>query len=77
MDENEGNVARVIAALKKINSLEKLGDLFIHFGDNTKALNFYIKGQNFSKAISLAKKFSPDLIVKLQEKWGDQLIHDN
>ena len=66
-----------MSALKTVNAYEKLGEMFIHFGDNTKALNYFIKAQKFSKAVSLAKKFNPDLIVKLQEKWGDYLVSEN
>lgn len=75
--ENDEVSTRVIAALKKVNAHEKLGDLYGNFGDNTKAMNYYIKSQKFQKAISLAKKYNPDLITKLHEKWGDFLMGEN
>jgi hypothetical protein len=51
-----------------------LGDLYLHWGDNTKALNHFIKGMKFSKAVGLAKKSNPELVAKLHEKWGDYLL---
>lgn len=39
-----------------------------------KALDCFVKGNSFKKAVELAKKNNPRHVVPLEEKWGDYLV---
>jgi intraflagellar transport protein 172 len=39
-----------------------------------KALDCYVKGNSFKKAVELAKKTNQRHVVPLEEKWGDYLV---
>ena len=43
-------------------------------GQLKKALESYCKGNAYNKAIALAKRNKPGLVVKLEERWGDWLV---
>jgi len=39
-------------------------------------LNCYVKGNAFKKAIDLAKRVDPKLVVKLEESWAGYLVEN-
>ena len=39
-----------------------------------KALDSYCKGNAFKKAVELAKKAEPRIVIQLEERWGDWLV---
>ena len=47
-----------------------LGEVHLYRGKRRKALNAFIKGKHFAKAIQLARKEQPEIVVGLHEKWG-------
>jgi intraflagellar transport protein 172 len=50
-----------------------LGEVYLYRGKRRKALNAFIKGNHFAKAVQLARKEQPEIVVGLHEKWGDHL----
>lgn len=50
-----------------------LGEVYLYRGKRRKALNAFIKGNHFAKAVHLARKEQPEIVVGLHEKWGDWL----
>lgn len=53
---------------------DKAGEFYEKLTMQKKAMEFYIKGNAYKKAINLAKKAFPGEITKLEEKWGDYLM---
>ena len=53
---------------------EKAGEFFEMMGVLQKALESYVKGGAYKKAVDLARKTAPALVVTLEEKWGDWLV---
>lgn len=39
-----------------------------------KALEHYLRGNAYKKAVDLVKRTDPRLIVQLENKWGDWLV---
>lgn len=39
-----------------------------------KALDCYIKGNSYKKAVDLAKSAEPRLVTSLEERWGNYLM---
>ncbi|RCN32794.1 tetratricopeptide repeat protein, partial [Ancylostoma caninum] len=52
------------------------GELYEHMKDFEKALECYINGKAFNKAIQLARFSAPERVVKLEEEWGDHLVSE-
>lgn len=50
-----------------------LGEIHLYRDKRRKALNAFIKGNHFAKAVQLARKEQPEIVVGLHEKWGDWL----
>ncbi|XP_074541957.1 intraflagellar transport protein 172 homolog [Halichoeres trimaculatus] len=71
---NSDTVSRIAASLIKEEFYERAGDLYEKIRNNQKALECYIKGGAFRKAVELARLASPADVVKLEEAWGDYLV---
>jgi len=50
---------------------EKAGEFFEKLDILQRALDSYVRGWSFRKAIDLAKRAFPSLVVNLEEEWGD------
>ena len=50
-----------------------LAEVHLYRGKRRKALNAFIKGNHFARAVQLARKEQPEIVVGLHEKWGDHL----
>ena len=50
---------------------EKAGEFFEKLDILQRALDSYVRGRSFRKAIDLAKRAFPSLVVNLEEEWGD------
>lgn len=50
-----------------------LGEVNLYRGKRRQALNCFIKGKHFERAVGLARKEQPEILVGLHEKWGDWL----
>jgi len=53
---------------------EKAGEFFEKLGETQKALQSYVAGNGFRKAVDLARRTSPQMVQKLEEQWGDYLV---
>lgn len=69
--------AKIIQALLKEESWEKLGSIYERYGDIPKAVNFLAKAGVFQRAVELSRSRAPELVLGLEEKWGDALCQDN
>lgn len=52
---------------------EKAGDFFEKMNLLDRALDSYVMGHAFRKAVDLAKKAFSSHVVTLEEEWGDWL----
>ena len=50
------------------------GDFYERLNELQRALDSYIRGNAFRKAVELARKCFPFRVVELQEHWGDYLV---
>jgi intraflagellar transport protein 172 len=53
---------------------EKAGDFFEKMNILDRALDCYVRGHAFRKAIDLARRSFPSAVVNLEEEWGDWLV---
>lgn len=53
---------------------EKAGEFYEQMEMLQKALDHYCRGNAYKKAVELAKKSDPRIIVQLENKWGDWLV---
>ena len=56
------------------NMHEKAGDFFEKMSLLDRALDSFVMGHAFKKAVDLAKKSFPNHVVTLEEEWGDWLV---
>jgi intraflagellar transport protein 172 len=64
----------IASALSKSGIHDKAGDFHERLNDLQRALECYIRGNAFRKAVELARKCFPAKVVELQELWGDFLV---
>ena len=65
---------RIAQALSQGGMYEKAGEFYEQMEMLQKALDCYCKGFAFKKAVDLAKKAEPRIVVTLEERWGDYLV---
>ncbi|XP_074847703.1 intraflagellar transport protein 172 homolog isoform X2 [Carettochelys insculpta] len=65
---------RITAALIKGELYEQAGELLERIRNPQKALECYLKGCAFLKAVELARVAFPAEVMKLEEAWGDHLV---
>jgi intraflagellar transport protein 172 len=53
---------------------EKAGDFFEKLNILDRALDSYVRGHAFRKAVDLARRAFPSHVVNLEEEWGDWLL---
>lgn len=56
---------------------EKAGDLNVLLNENQKAIECFMNGNCFRKAIEISKKNTPENVLDLEERWGDYLLNQN
>ena len=66
-------VKAVAFSLTKAGMYDRAGIIYERLSEFQKALDSFIKGKDFRKAIDLARRSFPDRVVELQEKWADHL----
>ena len=64
----------VANALTRAGMYDKAGEFQERLNDLQKALDSYIRGNAYRKAVELARKCFPSKVVELQELWGDFLV---
>ena len=60
--------------LTSSNMHEKAGDFLEKMSLLDRALDSFVMGHAFKKAVDLAKKSFPNHVVTLEEEWGDWLV---
>mmetsp|Transcript_3021 Transcript_3021/g.11522 ORF Transcript_3021/g.11522 Transcript_3021/m.11522 type:complete len:1330 (-) Transcript_3021:1351-5340(-) len=68
---------RVAVELSTNGLYEHAGELYERMDQLQRAMDYYIKGTAFCKAVELARKTFPSKVVELQEMWGNHLIENN
>ncbi|CAI2386632.1 unnamed protein product [Moneuplotes crassus] len=64
---------KIASSLTSNNMHEKAGDFFEKLDLQQRALDAFVRGRAFRKAIDLAKRAFPTAVVNLEEEWGDHL----
>ncbi len=64
---------KIARQLTQSSMHEKAGDFFEKMNLLDRALDSYVMGHAFRKAVDLAKKAFPSHVVTLEEEWGDWL----
>jgi len=65
---------KISAQLISSGMHEKAGDFFEKMNILDRALDSYVMGHAFRKAVDLAKRNFPSHVVNLEEEWGDWLV---
>jgi len=65
---------QVATALTRAGMHDKAGDFYERLNELQRALDSYIRGNAYRKAVELARKCFPGRVVELQEQWGDYLV---
>jgi len=64
----------IAEALSKNGLYEKAGEFYEKRGLKEKAVDAYRKGKSYRFAVELCRNSFPELVVKLEEEWGDYLV---
>ena len=65
---------KIAATLASAGMHEKAGELYEEMDLLQKALDCYVKGNAYKKAVDLAKNAEPRLVTSLEERWGNYLM---
>ena len=65
---------RIASELQRATMFEKAGDFFEKMDMQERSLASYIKGHAYHKAVDLAKRHFPQMVVQLEDEWGDWLV---
>ena len=77
VDNSPSIVEQVAASFTSGGLYEQAGE-FYQFADQLqRAMDAFLKGSSFRKAVELARKHFPGRVVELHERWGDYLIENN
>ena len=68
---------KIINSLITAELFEKAGEYYERKGNAQKALESYVKGNVYDKAVDLARSKNSPHVTKLLEKWGDFLVSQN
>ena len=68
---------KIVNALVKADLFEKAGEFYEKKGNAQKALECYVKGNVYDKAVDLARSKNSPKVTVLLEKWGDFLVGQN
>ena len=64
----------VATALTRAGMHDRAGDFYERLEELQRALDSYIRGSAYRKAVELARRSFPGRVVELQEQWGDYLV---
>lgn len=64
---------KISAQLISASMFEKAGEFFERLNILDRALDSYVRGHAFRKAVDLARRAYPSHVVNLEEEWGDWL----
>lgn len=64
----------VATSLTRAGMHDKAGEFYERLNELPRALDSYVRGNAYRKAVDLARKCFPARVVELQEAWGDYLV---
>lgn len=64
----------VATALSRSGMHDRAGEFYERLDELPRALESYVRGHAFRKAVDLARRCFPARVVELQEQWGDYLV---
>lgn len=64
----------VAVALSRAGMHDRAGEFYERLEELPRALDSYIRGNAYRKAVELARRCFPGRVVELQEQWGDFLV---
>ena len=64
----------VASALTRSGMHDRAGEFYERLDELQRALDSYIRGSAYRKAVELARRSFPARVVELQEQWGDYLV---
>jgi intraflagellar transport protein 172 len=64
----------IASALTRAGMHDRAGEFYERLDELQRALESYIRGNAFRKAVELARRSFPARVVELQEQWGDYLV---
>lgn len=64
----------IATALTRAGMHDRAGDFYERLDELQRALDSYIRGNAYRKAVELARRSFPSRVVELQEQWGDFLV---
>lgn len=73
MEFGQDVLEKIASSLTQSGMHEKAGEFFERMDYLQRALDSYVRGHSFRKAIDLARKAFPAAVVNLEEEWGDWL----
>ena len=65
---------QVATALTRCGMHDRAGEFYERLQELSRALESYVRGNAFRKAVELARRNFPARVVELQEQWGDHLV---
>lgn len=74
MKPNVQILEMVVSALVRAGLHDIAGDFYDRLQESQKALDSYVRGHAYKKAVELARRSYPSKVVDLQEQWGDYLV---
>lgn len=74
--EDSSFVNTLLKNLLKKGLYETAADLYERLNKVDLALECYLKGKLWSKALELTRMINPNEVVKLEEMWGDHLVEN-
>lgn len=70
----QDQLEKIAAQLIHSGMFEKAGDFFEKMNILDRAMDSYVRGHAYRKAVDLARRAFPAHVVKLEEEWGDHLV---
>ena len=64
----------IATALTRAGMFDKAGDFYERLDELQRALDSYVRGNAYRRAVDLARRSFPGKVVDLQEQWGDYLV---
>jgi intraflagellar transport protein 172 len=64
----------IATALTRAQMYDKAGEFYERLEELQRALDSYVRGNAFRRAVDLARRNFPGRVVELQDQWGDYLV---
>lgn len=71
---SQEQLMKIISGLQSSGMHDRAGELYERMGSIAPAMESYRKGHAYRQVIELAKNYQPQVVVQLEEEWGDWLV---